>query len=195
MEVKSIINSVFTSVTYCLSEPGFDGIWLVDCGDVGKLDPSIPVAGVLLTHTHFDHIYGINALLKRCPDVKVYTNSFGEKALLNPRWNLSHYYAEIPDFVIDKPENIVVIDELSELEILGHPVTIKPVPGHDESCLAYVIEGNLFTGDAFIPGQKVVTNLPRCNKDLARQSESFLRQLAGQYNLFPGHSSLPASTL
>ena len=188
MNVRSIINSVFTSVTYVLSDPGQDEVWLVDCGDVEELDPSVPVTGVLLTHTHFDHIYGINALLKRCPDVKVYTNSFGQKALSNPRWNLSHYYAEIPDFIIEKPENIVVIDELSEIEVLGHPVTIKPVPGHDESCLAFIVDGKLFTGDAYIPGEKIIMNFPKSNKELALESLAYLQGISDQYVLFPGHS-------
>ena len=188
MKVASIINSVFTSITYVLSDPDHDEVWLVDCGDVEKLNPSVPVAGVLLTHTHFDHIYGLNSLLQRHPDVKVYTNSFGEKALLNPKWNLSHYYAEIPDFVIDKPEIIVVTDGLGELEVLGYPVTVKPVPGHDESCLAFIVDGKLFTGDAYIPWEKVVMNFPRSNKKLALESQTYLQGISGQFDLYPGHA-------
>ena len=187
MEVQSIINSVFTSVTYCLSEPGFDGIWLVDCGDVEKLDPSVPVAGVLLTHTHFDHIYGLNSLLKRCPDVKIITNDYGKEALLKPRRNLSHYSADVPDFILDKPENVITTEEETDLKVFEYPLSVTPVPGHDPSCLIFIIDGKLFTGDAYIPGQKVVTGFPQCDKVLAQRSYEFIEGIRHSYELYPGH--------
>ena len=187
MEVASLINSVFNSVTYVLSEPAWDEVWLVDCGDVEKLDPAIPVAGVLLTHTHFDHIYGLDKLLEKWPDVKVFTNAFGEKALQNPRWNLSHYYPEIPDIVIDRMDHVVVIDQSSELEVFGRPVTVKEVPGHDKSCLAFILDGKLFTGDAYIPGRAVVRNFPGSDKAEALVSQALLQGISGLYELYPGH--------
>ena len=120
--------------------------------------------------------------------MKIFTNAYGKEALNNSRWNLSHFYPEIPDIVIDNPGNIVIIDERSELRLFGTAVTILPVPGHDESCMAYLIGRMLFTGDAFIPGKKVVTNLPRCNRELALKSQAYLQEISSQYELFPGHS-------
>lgn len=187
MTVDSIINSVFNSVTYILSDSESDEVWLVDCGDVEKLDHSFSVKGVLLTHTHFDHIYGLNTLLEKYPDVKIYTNSYGKEALLDPRMNLSRYYSEIPDFIFEKPDSVVAIDEHSKLVFGGSTIAILPVPGHDESCLAYRIENKLFTGDAYIPGEKVVMNLPRCNKALAKESQSYLEGVGSQFDVFPGH--------
>ena len=64
MQIIQIVNSLFQSNTYILSIGESIGVWLVDMGDIrpilkwmsdnGKKD----VIGVLLTHTHFDHIYG-----------------------------------------------------------------------------------------------------------------------------------------
>ena len=57
-------NDVFTSNTYVLLERGSQGVWLVDIGDFGKvkklLTPSNDVKGCFITHSHFDHIYGLN---------------------------------------------------------------------------------------------------------------------------------------
>ena len=189
MRVGHINNMVFNSITYILSEPTRNEVWLVDCGDVEKLDPSIPVAGVLLTHTHFDHIYGLNKLLERWPGAKVFTNEYGKVALGDARLNMSHYYGETPDFVLEKPENVVFIDESTSMKLLGHKLEILSVPGHDASCFAFIIDGNLFTGDSYIPGHRVVTNLPRCDKKQALQSEAFLQQIELKYKLFPGHFS------
>lgn len=187
MEVKSIINSVFTSVTYCLSQPGYEEIWLVDCGDVEKLDPSVPVAGVLLTHTHFDHIYGLNKLLERWPAARIYTNGYGEEALQNPRLNMSHYYGMIPDFRLEKPENVITIDGGTPLEVLGNPVTVMATPGHEPSCLVYLVDGKLFSGDAYIPGQKVVVNLPHCDRELAVKNYALVEEMSRSFELYPGH--------
>ena len=187
MDVTPVINSVFTSVTYVLSNPAWGEVWLVDCGDVEKLDPSIPVAGVLLTHTHFDHIYGLNKLLEQWPEAKVYTNEYGAEALLNPRLNMSHYSGVIADFKLEKPENVVTIDEGTPLEVLGNPVTVKATPGHEPSCLVYLVDGKLFSGDAYIPGQKVVVNLPHCDRDLAVKNYALVEEMSRSYELYPGH--------
>ena len=187
MNVHPIVNHVFSSVTYVLYSSCNESVWLVDCGDVEALDASVPVEGVLLTHTHFDHIYGLNNLLDRNPDVKIYTNAYGRMALQNPRLNLSHYYPDIPDFVLDNPESIVEIGEESIVDVLGYDACVKSVPGHDGSCLAFIIEDHLFTGDAYIPGKRVVTNLPRCNKEQALSSEQELKAMSSLYLVMPGH--------
>ena len=65
-EVCRLENDVFTSNTYVLLERGSQGVWLVDIGDFGKvkklLTPSNDVKGCFITHSHFDHIYGLNSL-------------------------------------------------------------------------------------------------------------------------------------
>lgn len=63
MNVQGIVNSIMSSMTYVLSEDEGDGVWLVDCGDIGSIQASSigsnPIKGVLLTHAHYDHIYGL----------------------------------------------------------------------------------------------------------------------------------------
>lgn len=67
LKVSQIVNSVFSSRTYILSSDAGNEFWLVDCEDVSPLmetfsslsSGSFVVKGVLLTHAHFDHIYGL----------------------------------------------------------------------------------------------------------------------------------------
>lgn len=102
VEVSYIVNSVFTSKTYYLSIQSSPDVWLVDCGDVDVLDHDLEnlkgegfvVKGVLLTHTHYDHIYGLPRLRDMFSEVRVYTNEEGRVALANERINMSRYHED-----------------------------------------------------------------------------------------------------
>lgn len=92
MTVSHIVNSVFTSKTYILTQEGSLFVWLVDCGDVPPLmdylstlgGSSFQIKGILLTHVHYDHIYGLPKLKEMFPSLRVYTNEFGNKARKHP---------------------------------------------------------------------------------------------------------------
>ena len=92
LSVDYFTNRVFNSRTYILSKDGSDEVWLVDCGDTDRVLERIGgkrVEGVLLTHTHSDHIYGLEALMELFPEVKIITNGYGAKALGSPKLNIS----------------------------------------------------------------------------------------------------------
>ena len=50
------------------------------------------MVGVILTHAHFDHIYGLPELLKQYPNCKIYTNESGRETLANAKKNMSFYH-------------------------------------------------------------------------------------------------------
>ena len=77
LRIKEIVNSIFTSKTYILYKEGCGAAWLVDIGDVEPVlaflkEKGLTVAGVIITHGHFDHIYGLPSLVEQFPDCKVY---------------------------------------------------------------------------------------------------------------------------
>ena len=109
LTVDYITNRIFNSRTYILTRPDCEKAWLVDCGDTDRVLELIKgktVEGVLLTHTHSDHIYGLEALIDNYPEVKIYTNAFGAEALRSPRMNLSSYHSEYPEISMDSAENV-----------------------------------------------------------------------------------------
>ena len=193
LKVEYITNRVFNSRTYIISKPDCDKVWLVDCGDTGRvleLIGDVSVEGVLLTHTHSDHIYGLETLLKRFPEVKIFTNSYGVEALKSPKLNISHYHSDYPDISIDAPENVCVLAEGDSIELLVTRVQVFETPGHDPSCLTYIIEDKAFTGDAYIPGAKVFTGFPHSNRQQAEQSVARILQLTTGCVILPGHTLL-----
>ena len=193
LQIKFITNSFFSSRTYWFSDGYQDKFWLVDCGDVEevlkKLPQRITIAGVLLTHVHFDHIYGLNKLLKFFPNCIVYTNDFGQKSLADPKRNFSRYHTDIDDFIFEHPESVVVVGEGDKIELFeGEYADVYYTPGHDESCLCYEVGENLFTGDAYIPGVKTVTTFPHSSKKKALESDLRISSLARGMKVWPGHT-------
>lgn len=190
LKIDYIVNSFFDSMTWLLSDEGSCRVWLIDCGDVEPVIKKIGdnnVSGVLLTHAHFDHIYGLPELLKRYPDCRIYTNIIGREALANAKLNMSLYH-ETPLTV--ESRQITICGEGDDIELFEDiKARVYETPGHHPSCLTFMVGDNLFTGDAYIPGIKVVTNLPRGNKKFAQKSLERIKTLAEGKIIRPGHHS------
>lgn len=174
MGIQSHVNSLFNSVSYRI------GDILIDPGD--EWEGFRRVKAVLLTHAHFDHIYGLNRVAELNPKVKVFTSSFGREMLMSDRKNMSHYH-ESP-FVFEHPELVVEISEGS-LSVAGLDFEVFETPGHNPSCLTFRIGDALFTGDAYIPGVPTVTKLPGGNRPQAEKSVSRILSLGS--HIYPGH--------
>lgn len=191
LSVEYITNRVFNSRTYILTRPNCGIVWLVDCGDTDRVlerIKGIRVEGVLLTHTHSDHIYGLAALMDYFPDVTIITNAYGVKALGSPNLNISHYHSEYPDIAIDCKKNVRTLTDGDYLDIMGVNVHAYETPGHDASCLTYIIEDKIFTGDAFIPGVRVFTGFPHSNRKQAQESVVRIIEMAKDLSIMPGHT-------
>ena len=191
LQVDKIVNSIYNSITWFLSDMENKLVWLVDCGDVDPIIAKIgekELAGVLLTHAHFDHIYGLPELIKRFPNCKIYTNEIGRETLADARLNMSFYH-ETP-LTVEGPQ-VQICAEGNEITLF-EDVTAKvyETPGHHPSCLTFMIQEYLFTGDAYIPDVKVVTNLPKGNKKLAEQSLERILKMAEGKKILPGHQVL-----
>lgn len=187
VEVRQIVNSLFRSCSYVIVHDGVS--WLVDCGDVDKILPAIEgtLKGVLLTHAHFDHIYGLNNLAELTPSLPVFTNESGREALLDDKLNLSKYNGD--PFVLNDTTDLHLVENGECVDLFdGIQAEAVFTPGHNPSCVTWLIGDVIFTGDSFIPGIKTVTNLPLSNKALAAKSEVLIREQAAHRTVYAGHA-------
>lgn len=181
------------SVTYIIHSDDSDYCILIDCGEYDTLSPILSklqksVKAVLLTHTHFDHIAGLEALLNVYPDAEIYTTHDGHTFLGDARKNFS-FYNQAPIEI----KNYRKFEISGDLELDFKPigkVKIIATPGHDKDCISYIVDKFLFTGDAYIPGLKVFTSTARANKALAQESRERLMALeTNGYVVCCGHHS------
>lgn len=191
IQIKEIVNSIFTSKTYILFCEGEDKAWLVDIGDVEPVvtfleEYGLTVAGIFLTHAHFDHIYGLPKLVKRYPQCKVYVTEYAKEGLASDKLNMSRYH-EMP--VTYKGDNEVVVHEGNSLRLFdGEPeLQFYETPGHNPGCLTMVLGDLIFTGDAYIPSVGANTQLPHANKAQATQSMERILKLAEGKTILSGH--------
>jgi glyoxylase-like metal-dependent hydrolase (beta-lactamase superfamily II) len=191
LQIKEIINSIFTSKTYILYKKGELKAWLVDIGDIEPVvsfteEKGLTVAGVFITHGHFDHIYGLQSLIERYSYCKVYTTDFGKKSLASDKLNMSRYH-ECP--ITYEGDNVIVVHEGEKLQLFEgeSPMHFYETPGHNPGCLTMVVDDLIFTGDAYIPGVGANTQLPHANKEQAQQSMERILNLAGGKNILAGH--------
>lgn len=193
IQIIQFVNTLFTSNTYILYHPDVEIVWVIDPGDSGPLlkwlgDHNRRIKGILVTHTHFDHIYGINNLDKCFPDCRVYVSwNGGLEGLKSDKINGSKY-TDYP-FIVEKTD----VCELAEGDRLNlwEDVCLKVLetPGHSPDSLSFYVDHFLFTGDALIPNIKVVTKIKGGNKELASKTlHRFFYDFDAETVIFPGHN-------
>lgn len=190
IRVERIINSLYQSNSYIIHCEEYDWAWLIDAGDADRIQKwlschSLSLKGVLLTHTHYDHIYGLNDVNLLFPGITIYTSPEGRESLYNEKWNFSLYHHISFKYM---GCNVFDLHDGDRIELWPNIImSAFKTPGHDWSCLSYIIDGMLFTGDSYIPGIRTVTVFPKSNKREAEDSLIKIRSIPNIKMVYPGH--------
>jgi hydroxyacylglutathione hydrolase len=145
-------------------------------------------AGILVTHSHWDHILGL-ADLAEATGVKVYGPEGESDVLENP----NSYFAGLGVSLRGwKPDVLLAGGET--IEVGGISFEVLAVPGHSPGHLAYYADGALFSGDVLFAGSVGRTDLPRGDWDeLLGSIRSLVDRLPAETVVYPGHG--PATTI
>lgn len=190
LTVNSAVGKVMDAIVYALSDGICKDYYLVDISDFAVAKSLLPqdarVRGVFITHGHHDHIMGINELKEAYPECVVYASEECKMMLASAKANLS-YYVETTD-EIEYHGEVSVLRDGDEIELFeGISLKVVATPGHHPSCLSFLVEDYLFTGDSYIPGVKVVTNLPGGDRRTAAESVSKILELGKGKKICAGH--------
>lgn len=193
LRIHKIVNEILQSCTYVLTRDDSKGAFVVDCGDIEPLRTFLRgdnknVIGVILTHAHFDHVYGLQELFADYPHLQVYAGEETIKGLANPDFNMSYLYDE--DFVLElKPEQYHVLENGASFDVLGIDSKAIATPGHDMDCMTFVVGDAIFTGDSYNPASPVFCKWSRSEEDKAKDNEALIKGLIdiNNYQVYPGH--------
>lgn len=191
--VHKIVNDILQSCTYIISVKDSNQAFVVDCGDIEPLRSyfrreSKTVIGVILTHAHFDHVYGLKELLADYPIMKVYAGEKTIKGLADPDINMSYLYDE--DFILElKPEQYYILQNGDCFDVLGVNSKAIATPGHDIDCTTFIVGDTIFTGDSYNPASPVFCKWSRSDETKAKENEAFIKELIekNKYQVYPGH--------
>lgn len=196
VEITRLVNTWFTSNTYILAHPQYDTVWVIDPGDVKPIvdwiidHKKLSISGILLTHAHFDHIYGINDILNVHPDCVIYTaNNYGKMLLFDAKKNASKY-SDLGSIEIDKKAHITYYNHTLSLwpDIM---MTVHLTPGHSPDSVCLQVENKMFTGDTLIKDTRTVTKLKGGSTEQLKASFILISSFKGlSYAIYPGHDDI-----
>ena len=144
------------------------------------------VDAVLLTHGHWDHSYGLDALKADYPDAPVYIHEKDRIFLKNPSLNGSAFNG----FALIVHSDTAAVPE-GMLRIGGYDIDVIHMPGHTSGSVIYYFphENVLFTGDAVLKNVSSPTfSQTGSAKDAQESMRKFIHYgFSEDTAVYPGH--------
>lgn len=142
------------------------------------------VAGILLTHGHFDHITAADEVRKKF-QTKIYASGKEKELMADPQMNVSVMMGESVSLKAD-----VWLEDGQELEMLGETMRCILTPGHTGGgmCFYFPKACMLFSGDTLFQESVGRTDFPTgSSRELIRSVREKLLVLPEAVRVYPGH--------
>lgn len=149
---------------------------------------------VILTHAHFDHVWGTPRLKSLYPDAEIVCTEECRALLAQPRDYFIRLYKDGCDDVFSVPQIDVAVDRDTVFDWCGTRIELLLTPGHSSDSMCVKIGNRLFTGDTLLNQQKIVVNKRTGGShEQLRGSVERIRQMASEEEIefYPGHGESP----
>lgn len=193
MIINRFLNKPVSSNAYILQEEGNPNCIVIDPGSKNPCDMDFFIKKhnlypryVILTHEHFDHVWGTNRLVDEF-GAEVVCSKFATKRLSEPLnyFNLL-YFSDSASFSIDNVNHEV--SDNDEILFGDEKIRFVHTPGHSPGSMCILCGDKLFSGDTLINGVK-----PHFDKKVGSSRKEWdvsvrrLLQYFPDVDVYPGH--------
>ena len=200
IKIGRMVLGVCQTNCYFLYRDGTQDAVVVDPADKGAniyaalQKNGFRVAGILLTHGHFDHIWGLDGLrdaagaaaeAEGLEPVKAYACKAERELLKNAGMNVSRQAGRACETYAD-----VYVEDGEEITLAGMTCRVIATPGHTGGGCCYYFQeaGILVSGDTLFAGSVGRTDFPTGSMGtLVRSIKEKLFVLPEDTRVYPGH--------
>jgi hydroxyacylglutathione hydrolase len=191
--VNTFLNEINQSNCYVVYNHMYKSCLVIDPGSRNSKvvidfieENKLSIDYIILTHSHFDHIAGVDSLLNYKKAILISSTLCSEK-IVDPVRNLSYF----SDFgIIQSTKADLLIEEIPEGRLSWNDITMNFIstPGHSGCSITVRIGDNLFTGDMMIKGKKTRVTYPDGNMEQVKNSLDLIKNtILSSTNIYPGH--------
>lgn len=190
MKIEKFVTGIISTNCYIVQNEDTKEAIIIDPAYFPKkmkayiAEEGLDIKAILLTHGHFDHIMGIDAILEEFP-VPVYVHENEEELINDAVLNESNTYTN--GYTFSKAE---YIRDGQILEFAGYQFRVIHTPGHTSGCVCYYVESEntLFSGDTLFYASVGRTDFPTSSmSSLVRSIREKLLILPDETLVYPGH--------
>lgn len=162
--------------THCiLVDPGSEnGNYIDEFLIQKKLKPDY----IILTHEHFDHIWGCGYFVDKY-NIPIVCSKKCAEAIVDGRTNLSLFFDNKKAFACP-PASIIVEEANYELIWNTNRLSFYPALGHSIGGIVFSLGDYLVTGDTLIKDIKTVTKLKCGSKEKLKESLALIESFKGR---------------
>ena len=168
-----------------------DGIFIVDPGEFTDelkefvTNNSEKIKYILLTHNHFDHICGVAEIKKICCNAKTVIPPLDAEGLSNPAKSLAAYFG----CEQNKTKADMLLNDGDRINLGNTQIIVMHTPGHSKGSVCYLVDNIIFSGDTLFEGSCGRTDFPDGSDIEITASLKKLKDLSGDYEVYPGHGN------
>ena len=162
--------------TCAVIDPGYSPERVLEFVD--KL--GLSVEAILLTHGHFDHVGGVEAIVKET-NCALWMRESDYTQFKNPQ-NDFFYPIHDCDFT-----EVWFCEDDEIIRAGGLTFTVLATPGHTYGSVCYLCGNAMFSGDTLFAGSCGRTDLPGGDWQTIQFSLERLAELDGDFMVYPGH--------
>ena len=190
LKIGRLILGMCQTNCYFIYREGETEVIFVDPADKGEYiydalaEKGFSVAAILLTHGHFDHIWGAEALREKS-GAKIYACEAEKDVCNDPQLNVSAQVGRPTSLEAD-----VYVKDGQEITVAGITCKLIATPGHTKGSCCYYFEesGYLISGDTLFAESVGRDDLPTGSMSaLIRSVEEKLFVLPDEVKVYPGH--------